>query len=174
MARVSHSTWRAYSTNAWMGIVFGIPFLCVGLLILAIGLSFWTTARDAMNWSTAEAKVLAQRESISASGYTELTCEFQTSDGRTFTARGTLDRQHQKLSTITIYYDPNRPQRNLLSPERAKSIGHIATTLGAFSTTMGASALTFGIFTLRKHKRENRLFEQKQAQKSERRNSQSH
>ena len=170
MARVSYPTWRAYSTNAWIGIVFGISFLCVGLLVLAIGLTSWQLARDAMNWSTAEAKVLSQayapggRRSM---GHTELKCEFQTRDGRTITANRSLDGHRQELSTVTIYYDPNHPERSLLDPEGARFFAYISTLVGIVSTAAGAFLIVHGIFTIRKNRRENQLFEQKRAEKLE-------
>jgi hypothetical protein len=126
-----------------------------------------------MNWSTAEAKVLAQVYSGGAgrrsNGYTLITSEFQTRDGRTFTAKGTLDGHRPKLATVIIYYDPNQPQRNLVDPEGAKFIGYVATLLGTASTAAGALVIISGILTIRNHRRENHLFEQKRAEELRRR-----
>ena len=172
MARVSHPTWRSNSANAWIGIVFGIPFLCVGLIVLAIGLKSWQWARDSVNWSTADAKVLAQKYVLGgrgSTGHTQIRCEFKTRDGRTITANRSLEGHRQELSTVIIYYDPNHPERSLLEPEGAKFIGQIATLVGTASTAGGAFLIVYGVFTIRKHKRENRLFEQKRAEDLERR-----
>ena len=149
-----------------------MPFLCVGLLILAIGLRRWQWAHDSINWSTSDAKVLAQKYVLGGhgtTGHTQITCAFQARDGRTFTVHGALDGDREKLSNVIIYYDPSHPQRNLLDPEGAKFVGHVATLLGAVSTAAGAFVIASGIFTIRKHRRENRLFEQKRAEELERR-----
>jgi hypothetical protein len=161
-------TWRANSGDAWVGLVFGLICLPIGVIAALFGAYMWISGYLSADWPSVPAKILTktfQTPSRGGKAYTSMDYEFTATNGIAYRSRGSVGGHYSQSDTIKIKYNPKRPTWTVIDARRDAAIARIALPVGGAWTLVWGYLFVSSVLQIRRRVADNRDFEARRAAK---------